>query len=79
MTGEKNGLLTACPIRNSGFSRKSKVSAFKKSQYQSESEVLLSPLLLIQTTRCTPLKKSRQTLFTFFILYVKTYNLLFYN
>jgi hypothetical protein len=40
-TTEKEGqLLTAC-IRNSGFSAKSKVSAFNKSHCQTESEVLL--------------------------------------
>ena len=42
---------TAC-IRNSGFSAKSKVSAFNKSQYQTESEVLFNPLLLIHANRC---------------------------
>src|SRR5690554_6930928 len=41
----------AC-IRNSGFSGKSKVCAFNKSQYQTESEVLFNPLLLIHAKRC---------------------------
>jgi hypothetical protein len=45
-------LLTAC-IRNSGFSAKSKVSAFNKSQCQTESEVLFNPLLLIHAKRQT--------------------------
>ena len=42
--------ITAC-IRNSGFSAKSKDSAFNKSQYQTESEVLFNPLLLIHANR----------------------------
>ncbi|PIV97594.1 MAG: hypothetical protein COY55_12175 [Flavobacteriaceae bacterium CG_4_10_14_0_8_um_filter_31_99] len=42
--------ITAC-IRNSGFSGKSKVSAFNKSLYQTESEVLFNPLLLIHANR----------------------------
>jgi len=42
--------LTAC-IRNSGFTGKSKVSAFNELLYQAESEVLLSPLLLIPANR----------------------------
>ncbi len=37
----------ACII-NSGFSAKSKVSAFKKALCQTESDVLFNPLLLIQ-------------------------------
>lgn len=37
-------------IRNSGFSAKSKLSAFNKSKYQTESEVLLNQLLLIHQT-----------------------------
>jgi len=41
---------TAC-MRNSGFSAKLKVSAFKKSQCQTESEVLFNPLLLIHAKR----------------------------
>lgn len=49
---EKEGqLLTAC-MKNSGFSAKSKVSAFNKSHRQTESEVLLNPLLLIHAKRC---------------------------
>lgn len=47
---------TAC-IRNSGFSAKSKVSAFNKSQYQTESEVLFNPLLLIHAKRYPQCKK----------------------
>jgi hypothetical protein len=43
-------VVTAC-IRISGFSAKSKVSAFNKSQYRTESEVLLNPLLVIHATR----------------------------
>lgn len=42
--------LTAC-IRNSGFSGKSKVCAFNKSKYQTKSEVLFNPLLLIHADR----------------------------
>jgi len=42
--------ITAC-IRNSGFSGKSKVSVFNKSQRHTESEVLFSPLLLIHANR----------------------------
>lgn len=46
-TDEKNTeAITAC-IRNSGVRGKSKVSAYIKIQCQAESEVLLSPLLLI--------------------------------
>ena len=41
---------TAC-MKNSGFSGKSKVSDFNKSQCQAESEVLLNPLLLIHAKR----------------------------
>lgn len=41
---------TAC-IRNNGFSVKLKVSAFYKSQCQTESKVLLNPLLLIHAKR----------------------------
>ena len=48
---EKEGqLLTAC-MKNSGFSGKSKVSAFNKSQCQTESEVRFNPLLLIHAKR----------------------------
>lgn len=55
MDNEKNNRIeklatTAC-IRNSGFSAKSKVSAFNKSQCQTESEVLFNPLLLIHAKR----------------------------
>jgi hypothetical protein len=46
----KSQLTTAC-IRNSGFSGKSKVSAFNKSKCQTESEVLVNPLLLIHAKR----------------------------
>jgi hypothetical protein len=49
-TKNKKLATTAC-MRNSGFSPKSKVSAFNKSQYQSESEVLFNPLLLIHARR----------------------------
>jgi hypothetical protein len=49
---------TAC-IRNSGFSGKSKVCTFNKSQCQIESEVLFNPLLLIHAKRCAQAKKSR--------------------
>jgi hypothetical protein len=38
-------------MKNSGFSAKSKVSAFNKSQYQTESEVPFNPLLLIHAKR----------------------------
>lgn len=47
---KKNELPTTC-IRNSGFSDKSKVSAFNKSLYQTESVVLFIPLLLIHANR----------------------------
>ena len=50
---------TAC-IRNSGFSAKSNVSAFNKSQCQTESEVLFNPLLLIHANRCTQADKKNQ-------------------
>jgi hypothetical protein len=52
MTNNKAHLATAC-MKNSGFSAKLKVSAFNKSQCQTESEVLLNPLLLIHANRCT--------------------------
>jgi len=45
-----NDTTTAC-IRNSGFSDKSKVSAFNKSQCQIDSEVPFNPLLLIHAKR----------------------------
>jgi hypothetical protein len=48
---KKNTERTTACIRNSGFSAKSKDSAFNKSQYQTESEVLLNPLLLIHAKR----------------------------
>ncbi len=38
-------------MKNSGFSGKSKVIAFNKSHCQTESEVLLNPLLLIHEKR----------------------------
>ena len=37
-------------MKNSGFNDKSKVSTFNKVLYQTESEVLLNPLLLIHVT-----------------------------
>jgi hypothetical protein len=40
---KKNTERTTACIRNSGFSAKSKVSAFNESQCQTESEVLPSP------------------------------------
>lgn len=46
----KSQPVTAC-IRNSGFSAKSKVSAFDKSQCKTESEMLFNPLLLIHAKR----------------------------
>ena len=55
-TQEKGEVLTAC-IKNSGFSAKSKVSAFNKSRCQTESEVLLNPLLFIHTKRWATCKK----------------------
>ena len=48
---KKNTERTTACIRNSGFSAKSKVSAFNKSQCQTESEVLFNPLLLIHAKR----------------------------
>jgi len=54
---KKNEPPTAC-MKNSGFSAKSKVSAFNKSQCQTESEVLFNPLLLIHTKRCGQFKKT---------------------
>ncbi|MEY5133618.1 MAG: hypothetical protein RLZZ198_1622 [Bacteroidota bacterium] len=48
---KKNTERTTACIRNSWFSGESKVSTFNKSQCQSESEVLLNPLLLIHTNR----------------------------
>ena len=53
MIGNKMHESTTACIRNSGFSGKSKVCAFNKSQYQTESEMLLSPLLLIRVPRVT--------------------------
>lgn len=47
----KKALLTTACIRNSGFSSKSKVCAFNKSQHKTESEVLFNPLLLIHAKR----------------------------
>jgi len=38
-------------MRNSGFSGKSKLNAFNKSQCETESEVLFNPLLLIHAKR----------------------------
>lgn len=38
-------------MKNSGFSTKSKVSAFNRSQCQAESEVPFNPLLLIHAKR----------------------------
>jgi len=54
---KSNESTTAC-IRNSGFSAKSKVSAFNKSQCQTESEVLFNPLLLIHAKRYVSLLNS---------------------
>lgn len=48
---KKNTERTTACIRNSGFSGKSKVSAFNKSHYKTESKVLLNPLLLIHANR----------------------------
>jgi len=48
---KKNTERTTACIRNSGFSAKSKVCTFYKSQYQTESEVLRNPLLLIHAKR----------------------------
>jgi len=50
MTSKKPEPLTAC-MKNSGFNAKSKVSAPDESQCQTESEVLLNPLLLIHAKR----------------------------
>ena len=49
--GTKNNDTTTACIRNSGFSAKIKVNAFNKSFCQTESEVLLNPLLLIHAKR----------------------------
>lgn len=59
MQKKNNERPTAC-IRNSGFSAKSKVSAFNKSQCQTESEVLFNPLLLIHPNRYTACKKIQE-------------------
>lgn len=48
---KKNTERTTACIRNSGFSAKTKVSAFNKSQCQTESEVLFNSLLLIHAKR----------------------------
>ena len=48
---KKNTERTTACIRNSGFSGKSKVSDFNKSQCQTESEGLFNPLLLIHAKR----------------------------
>lgn len=48
---KKNTERTTACIRNSGFSAKLKVIAFNKSLYQTESEVLFNPLLLIHAKR----------------------------
>ncbi len=48
---KKNTERTTACIRNSGFSAKTNVSAFNKSQCQTEREVLFNPLLLIHTNR----------------------------
>ncbi|PQJ74166.1 hypothetical protein BTO13_02250 [Polaribacter gangjinensis] len=48
---KKNTERTTACIRNSGFSVKSKVGAFNKSQCQTDSEVLFNPLLLIHAKR----------------------------
>jgi len=57
---KKNTERTTACIRNSGFSGKSKVSAFNKSLYQTESVVLFIPLLLIHANRCTQAKNLTQ-------------------
>jgi hypothetical protein len=49
-TEDKKRVVTAC-IRNSGLSAALMVSAFNKSQYQTENEVLFNPLLLIHANR----------------------------
>lgn len=49
-TEKESQLLIAC-MKNSGFSGKSKVSAFNKSQCHAESEVRFNPLLLIHAKR----------------------------
>ena len=46
----KHERTTAC-TRNSGFSAKSKVTAFNKGQSQIENKILFNPLLLIQVKR----------------------------
>ena len=58
---KKNTERTTACIRNSGFSTKSKVSAFNKSQCQPEGEVLFYPLLLIHLNVGRKPKKSEQT------------------
>ena len=64
MRKKNNERTTAC-IRNSGFSAKSKVCTFYKSQYQTESEVLRNPLLLIHAKRCAAYKKANARSSTF--------------
>lgn len=44
-------------MKNSGFSAKSKVSAFNEVLYQIESEMLFNPLLLIHAKRYVRFKK----------------------
>lgn len=45
-------------MKSSGFSAKSKVSDFNKSQWQTESKVLLNPLLPIHAKRCATASKA---------------------
>jgi hypothetical protein len=49
-------------IRNSGFTAKTKVIVFNKSQCQSESEVLFNPLLLIHAKRWRVIEKKFEIL-----------------
>jgi hypothetical protein len=48
---KKNTERTTACIRNSGVSAKLRLSTFNESQCQTESEVLLNPLLLIHANR----------------------------
>ena len=48
---KKNTERTTACIKNSGFSAKSKVRAFNKSMYLTESAVRLNPLLFIHAKR----------------------------
>ena len=53
-------------MKNSGFSATSKLSAFNKSQCQTESKVLFNPLLLIYAKRCTAFKTNSEIKLQFF-------------